>query len=178
MQPANQKARNIASALGVVILALSPFLVYFMTRGDAAGSDQPPATRQSVAPSPSPSPIPSPSPSPSPAPIDRAQIKVEVLNAGAPSGSGKKTGDLLTSKGFTVSKVGDTERNVTGYLVYYKTDQRMAQEVATELGANATVEALPADLKTNFDVLVLVGAGSQPSPSPTPRRSPSPTPRA
>lgn len=102
----------------------------------------------------SPAPTPSPTSTPTSTVIDRSEITVEVLNAGAPSGSAGSTGDQLTEEGFDVISVGNAEEPTVGVKVYYVDDPAKGEEVASVL--DATAEPIPDNRSTEADVLVLV----------------------
>jgi hypothetical protein len=86
--------------------------------------------------------------------LDRSEITVEVLNAGAPSGSAGEVGDRLTAAGFDVINVSNADEPTVGVRVYYVSDPAKGAEVASVL--DATAEAIPDDRSTDADVLVLV----------------------
>ena len=101
-----------------------------------------------------PEPSPSPVPQLTPTPLGRSEITVEVLNAGAPSGSAGEVGDRLTAAGFDVINVSNADEPTVGVKVYYVSDPAKGAEVASVL--DATAEAIPDDRSTDADVLVLV----------------------
>jgi hypothetical protein len=110
-----------------------------------------------VAASTSPSPSRAPSPAPSPKLIPPAQITVDVLNGGQVELAATKTANKLKPKGYQVRKIGDfTPQNRPASVVYFKAGaEAKARQVAAELGY--PVEPLPAQIKSDADVLVLLG---------------------
>lgn len=169
MSPIQQRARTAFSFLGVIALALSPFVIYaafnyarvdsVVVRAESPTTSPSPEESPSALPSPSPSPSLSPSPSPSVSsrPIN-SDITVEVRNAGGPKGAGRQVADELIAKGFKVIRVTDHAGTpVTGAEVYYSTDKAKGEKVAAELDGASEAKPLPPDLTTTANVLVLVG---------------------
>lgn len=118
-----------------------------------APEQSPPAT-----PTPLGSPSPLTSPSPSPTALDPADVSVEVLNAGAPSGSAGRTADALRAEGFTIAFVGDyAGPQVSRTEIYFRQNEEAGEAVASVIGGGVTAQPLREGLGTEADVLVLVG---------------------
>ena len=97
--------------------------------------------------------------------VDPSSFTVEVQNGTDITGAASVTGDLLTSKGFTVKSVGNAEQQVYDEtLVVYKGDdgEARAKAVIDALGNGRAVSAgYYYDFKT--DILVILGADFKPT---------------
>lgn len=101
-------------------------------------------------------------------------LTIEVLNGGGQDGAAGTAADLLSSNGcVNVAVGGDANNDYIDSMVYYRDGyQDAATEVAGLIGS-AKAEALPADLDSNGQLLVVIGssfdagavAPQQPAPS-------------
>lgn len=117
-----------------------------------------PEPSPAATPSPFASPSPLASPSPSPTELDPADVSVEVLNAGGPSGSAGRTADALRAEGFAVAFVGNyAGPRVSRTEIYFRQSEQAGEAVAEVIGGGVTAQPLREGLGTEADVLVLVG---------------------
>ncbi len=97
--------------------------------------------------------------------VSPSSFTIEVQNGTEIAGAAQVTGDLLTSKGFTVKNVGNAEQQIYDEtLVVYKGDEgeARAKAVIEALGNGRAVSAgYYYDFKT--DILVILGADFKPT---------------
>lgn len=91
-----------------------------------------------VKPTPTPEPLPTPTPTPS---ASRADLKIQVLNGGGVAGAGSKMKDLLESKGYTVSNVGNAD-----------SFDFQSTEILVKSGKEAYLSLLESDLKADYSL--------------------------
>jgi len=91
------------------------------------------------------------------------EIEVNILNAGALSGSAGKVKSLLVEKGYLKSEAGDGEgASAQGFFIFYKdeTFKKEAvkiQEILKENNISSEVELAESDEEKNGDVVVILG---------------------
>lgn len=99
---------------------------------------------------------------PSPTPVEELKpegVSVEVLNAGAPSGSAGRVGGDLQGEGFDVINIGNHAGDrVSATEIYFKEGAGAEAElVASTLDKQIEPRELPEGLSTEAEVLILVG---------------------
>ncbi len=92
--------------------------------------------------------------------IDRSKVKVEVRNGGGVTGMGAKMGELLTSCGYVLEGVGNTDDGATypeTLVIYHDSEKAEAAEaIVKDTGIGRTVHGSDY-YQFEVDVLVIVG---------------------
>nr|MBA2282106.1 LytR C-terminal domain-containing protein [Acidimicrobiia bacterium] len=99
-----------------------------------------------------------------PTPVSHApaEVRVQVLNGGGPSGSAATSATALTTLAFTALPVGDTSPDVPASIVYFQPGYDAdGAAVATALGITTPAQPLPATPPTGTpaeaNVVVILG---------------------
>jgi hypothetical protein len=155
-----QRIRSVLSAIGVLALAVSPFLIYLAFQelrpnGSTELVTEPGPTTGFLSPSPELSL--SPTPSPAPSPVDPASVTVEVRNAGSAAGAAAETAERLREAGFVVTDVSDHQGDpVTGFAVLFRQEKPKGDAVSDLLHTGPS-EPFTQGISSEADVVVLVG---------------------
>jgi hypothetical protein len=170
-RPTNWIAVTTWTVKRIVILAVAVFVGAWVLKngfpGNASG-----AITGIPTPTASSSRTPGVSPSSSPTKVKRrkpADVIVQVLNAGAPTGDAGIATDFLKSKHYKTLNAGDTSPDVTRSVVYYAADSKAeAHVIQTKWFTYALFRPAPASFPSTVDVTIVLGPDYQALPSPSP----------
>jgi len=115
------------------------------------------ASNTAPAAEPAPSPAPTATENTSPTSPDKASIKIKLLNGNGINGSAASVRKTLETSGFTISIVKNASNfNYKDTIVYYKTGQEQAAELAKAALSSRTVSTELSDSITGSYTLVIV----------------------
>lgn len=161
----------LSAFLLLALVLVANFLLYTPTQApdptpDATITPSPTPENEKITPSPTPAPdeptpTPEPTVTPTPEPIPDTYT-LHILNGSGRAGAAGEVNQVVVDAGFTVATTGNADtytytETIIRYKESYASLAKELQTVLADLYPNATLEALPVDDASAYDVAIIQG---------------------